>query len=241
MMVKRRLKSFVVPMIYIFALGIFSGCLYLFQSVFNSNYNEYGEMIFVDSEIVTDNEYTPVINYSPTIMRPYLNDSVYLSRNFYDKDDTAENQEKAIIFYEGTYMQNSGVDYKFTDSFDIISILDGKVIDVSTNGGGDTFSLAEILGLMTNDDITLESYNIRSGHVSSETFKVDANYDGNFDDNDAYDYNYFVLSSGYSFSCANEFVNYCKKHNLAKIIGQKSGGGAFSISPAVTPFGSFFC
>ena len=94
--------------------------------------------------------------------------------------------------------------------------------------------------LMTNDDITLESYNIRSGHVSSETFKVDANYDGNFDDNDAYDYNYFVLSSGYSFSCANEFVNYCKKHNLAKIIGQKSGGGAFSISPAVTPFGSFF-
>ena len=114
------------------------------------------------------------------------------------------------------------------------------IIDVSTNGGGDTFSLAEILGLMTNDDITLESYNIRSGHVSSETFKVDANYDGNFDDNDAYDYNYFVLSSGYSFSCANEFVNYCKKHNLAKIIGQKSGGGAFSISPAVTPFGSFF-
>ncbi len=133
MMVKRRLKSFVVPMIYIFALTIFSGCLYFFQSVFNTNYNEYEEMIFVDNEIVTDNEYTPVVNYSPTIMRPYLNDSVYLSRNFYDKDDTAENQEKAIIFYEGTYMQNSGVDYKFTDSFDIISILDGKVIDVSTN------------------------------------------------------------------------------------------------------------
>ncbi len=30
-------------------------------------------------------------------------------------------------------MQNSGVDYKFAESFEVVSILDGKVIDVSDN------------------------------------------------------------------------------------------------------------
>ena len=115
------------------------------------------------------------------------------------------------------------------------------ILDVSLNGGGDTFALAEVLGLMTNDDILQETFNVRSGHTLTERFKVDANEDGDFTDLDAFtDMNFYVLSSGYSFSCANEFINYCKKHNLAKIIGQKSGGGGCAISPAITPFGSLF-
>ena len=78
--------------------------------------------------------YIPVVNVSPTMMMPYLNDSVYISKNFYDRDDSSENQENAIIYYEGTYMQNSGIDYKYSNAFEVISVLDGKVIDVSDNG-----------------------------------------------------------------------------------------------------------
>ena len=133
-MVKRKLKSFVVPMIYICALFVFSGCLYLFQSIFANDVVDESNMVYVDNEIVTDNVYIPVVNVSPSVLKPFLNDGVYISKIFYDKDDSSENQEKAIIFYEGTYMQNSGVDYKFSSSFEVISVLDGKVIDVSDNG-----------------------------------------------------------------------------------------------------------
>jgi len=132
-MVKRKLKSFVVPMIYICALFVFSGCLYLFQSIFTSQVFQESDIVYVDNEIVTDNVYIPVVNISPTVMKPFLNDGVYISKGFYDKDDTPENQEKAIIFYEGTYMQNSGIDYKYSESFEVISVLDGQVIDISDN------------------------------------------------------------------------------------------------------------
>ena len=39
-------------------------------------------------------------------------------------------QENAIIMYDNTYMQNSGVDYANEDVFDVVSILDGSVISV---------------------------------------------------------------------------------------------------------------
>ena len=41
--------------------------------------------------------------------------------------------KKSLIIYKDTYMQNSGVDYKFNESFDIVSILDGTVIEVTDN------------------------------------------------------------------------------------------------------------
>ena len=42
----------------------------------------------------------------------------------------ADKQKDAIIYYENTYMQNSGVDYKSEEVFDVVSILDGTVIEV---------------------------------------------------------------------------------------------------------------
>ena len=118
------------------------------------------------------------------------------------------------------------------------SNIENIIFDVGLNGGGDTFALAFILGLMTDDDIVLKFTNVKNKHTSKEIFKIDANLDGSFDDNDAYDsFNYFVLSSGYSFSCANDFINYCKEKKLATVIGQKSGGGGCCVYPLVTPNG----
>jgi len=113
------------------------------------------------------------------------------------------------------------------------------IFDVSLNGGGDTFALTYILGMMTNDDIIIRNRNVITKHIYDEVVKVDVNGDGDFNDNDAYDnFNYYILSSGFSYSCANEFISYCKDNNLATILGQKSGGGACSIYPLVTPTGA---
>ena len=113
------------------------------------------------------------------------------------------------------------------------------IFDVTLNGGGDTFALAYILGLMTNDDIVLKMKNVKTDHEYKEIIKVDVNENSNFSDLDAYDnFNYYVLSSGFSYSCANDFVLYCNETGIAKTIGQKTGGGACSIFPFVTPCGS---
>ena len=133
-MIKRNLKLYAVPVIYVLALFIFGTSLYFIQRIVNNNRFESPEIMeYVDSEIVTDNEYIPVINEIPTIMRPYLNGDVKINKTFYNSSDDATNQENSIIIYEDTYMQNSGVDYKHTEVFDIIAILDGTVISVDEN------------------------------------------------------------------------------------------------------------
>jgi len=132
-MKRRKLKSFVVPTIYVLTIGVFATSMYLIQGLFNNESFTKDDMIYVDNEIVTDNKYIPVVNTIPSIMRPYLDESVYVSKSFYNYQGENEAQENSIIFYEGTYMQNSGIDYKNASEFEVISILDGTVIEVSDN------------------------------------------------------------------------------------------------------------
>ena len=90
-------------------------------------------MEYVDKEIVTDNLYVPVVVQTNIIMKPYLNEEVTINKNFYDQNGESTSQENAIIYYENTYMQNTGVSYKYQDKFEIVSILDGTVIEVTNN------------------------------------------------------------------------------------------------------------
>jgi len=61
------------------------------------------------------------------------------------------------------------------------------IFDITLNEGGDTITLAEILGFMTNKDIEIEITNVITKEKIKQIFKIDANYDGNFLDNDAFD------------------------------------------------------
>ena len=135
-MKNRRIKSFFVPVIYgtlvlaflfsMFFVGKFANNL-LFSKKDNN-------IKYVDGEITEGaNRAIPVVSTNNTIVKPYLSDDVRIAKFFYDYKDSTDNQEKAIIFYENTYMQNSGIDYYSDNSFDVISILDGTVIDVKSD------------------------------------------------------------------------------------------------------------
>ncbi len=133
-MKKRYLKLMTVPAIYTLAIVVFAISMYLIQRTINTSSFESNEhMEYVDKEIVTDNEYIPVIAPDNTILKPFMNELVTISKPFYDYTGEKTDQEKSIIIYKDTYMQNSGVDYKYTEVFDVISILDGTVIDVVDN------------------------------------------------------------------------------------------------------------
>lgn len=131
---KRNLKLYAVPAIYVFAILILGTSMVLIGRIINNHkFKGTEEMEYVDKEIVTDNEYIPVVNTQPTIRKPFLIDNITINKTFYNQEDDKNNQEKSIIEYQGTYMQNTGVDYKYNEVFDIVSILDGTVIEVTDN------------------------------------------------------------------------------------------------------------
>ena len=71
-----------------------------------------------------------VVNTSDVILRPYKDPNVTLTKEFYDYLGDEESQKKSLIYYEGTYIQSSGVSYSGKDAFDVVAILSGKVKEV---------------------------------------------------------------------------------------------------------------
>jgi stage II sporulation protein Q len=133
-MIKRKLKKITIPAIYGLALLVFITSIYLVQKVVNKQtFKSEEKMEYVDKEIVKDNIYVPVVVQTNIITRTYINGEVTISKSYYDQNGESETQENSIIFYENTYIQNSGVDYKYTNQFEIVSILDGTIIEVTDN------------------------------------------------------------------------------------------------------------
>lgn len=133
-MIKRKFKKLTVPAIYAFALCIFGTSMYLVQKAVNKEtFSTNEEMEYVDKEIVNEEIYVPVVVQTNIINKPYINEAVSINKSFYDQNAENTSQENSIIFYENTYMQNSGIAYKHTDKFEVVSILDGTVIEITDN------------------------------------------------------------------------------------------------------------
>lgn len=133
---KEKLKLVVVPGVYVVAIMFFGLSLYLAGSLFKKTFSlkdENKDTNYVDNEIVDDYNYVPVINVKETIVKPFISDDVVVYRDYYEYNGEEEKQENSIIFYENTYMQNSGIDYYSNDEFDVISILPGEVIDIKSD------------------------------------------------------------------------------------------------------------
>ena len=64
------------------------------------------------------------------MLKPYISNQVTIGKYFYNHQESNDKQENSIIYYEGTYIQNSGVDYVSKEKFDVVSCLDGTVISV---------------------------------------------------------------------------------------------------------------
>ena len=131
----RRIKPVLVPVIYGVCVVAFLFSMYFAQKFAkNLLFQKQSDIEYVDGEITeSENKDIPVVSTSVKIVKPYLDETVKLVRSFYDYEGDSADQEKAIIFYEDTYMQNSGADYANENVFDVISILDGTVISVEDN------------------------------------------------------------------------------------------------------------
>lgn len=134
-MTKRKLKPFVVPMIYVLSLAMIITSVYFIEriinnSIFKSESVEEVEDVAEDVHEDTTSSDIPVVNTDPQIIRPYVNDAVKVVKSYYDYKADNASQENSILYYGDTYMQNSGIDYASGSEFDVVSILDGTVTEV---------------------------------------------------------------------------------------------------------------
>lgn len=128
-MTKRKLKPFVVPMLYTIAIALFVSSMYFLDkmiddSIFSTSPEE---IKYVDDEIIENNDYLPVVEEVEEFIRPYKDETIKIVKDFYDYQDEAKEQEKSIIYYENTYMQNCGIDYSNGETFEVVSSINGTV------------------------------------------------------------------------------------------------------------------
>lgn len=125
-------KKMIIPTVYLVSVLSVIGCIFLTISSINKYLTEQKDFNYSTNAIIEES-IKPVQGTENTlsqIIKPYNSDKVSVGRYFYDFEDEAKNQENAIIFYENTYMQNTGVDYISETTFDVLSVLPGKIINI---------------------------------------------------------------------------------------------------------------
>lgn len=164
-MKRRKLKGFVLPSIY----GLVVFCLFATVYFLNNSLN------FTAPDLTEENN-TPIVNVnneenndiyvvspvSEKPMIPFTKDGVNISKTFYKSDDDAENQQKSLIYYADTYMQNTGILYTSDESFEIISTVEGKIKDIKEDE-----ILGSVVTLEHNTNVTIIYYSLSDVKVTA--------------------------------------------------------------------------
>ena len=128
-MKKRKLKGFVLPTLYmLITISIFTSIVLLGNNLnLKQKDYDYGtdtlkdkvETVIVEDKITTS-----------TISAPVDNNSASISIQFYKKEDNEDRQKNSLIYYENTYLPNTGTLYTSDETFDIKSVFEGKVTEI---------------------------------------------------------------------------------------------------------------
>lgn len=142
-------------------------------------------------------------------------------------------------------MVNSSPD-GFSAAFQILKtinknadVVKNVVVDLTNNGGGMIATLPYLAAFFT-DDPTYVLKDTTNNTVREYHYKVDLNADGVYGgagDTFKGKFNFFFLTSGFSFSCGNCLPGMAKDAGV-KIIGERSGGGVSPVGVYLDALGS---
>lgn len=127
-MTNKNVKKSVIYGVYSLGVIALIGTIYLVESSVSKNKFVEQDYSYVSKTIF--DEVIPVIATEEKIMKPYTDEDVKILKGYYDYKGEESNQKNAIIYYQNTYMQSSGVSYGKSDTFDVLAILPGTVVDV---------------------------------------------------------------------------------------------------------------
>lgn len=158
---KLRIRPYVFPTIYLTLVLVLMGVVY-YNSLTNKSYSKNDENLrYVTTLDLLD---TIEVSKSAEIMlRPYTEEKVTIGKSFYDYRESNEKQENSIVYYEGTYIQNSGVDYVYKDVFDVVSCLNGTVLNVEK-----TELMGYVVEIKYDNDIILSYQSLSEVNVQKD-------------------------------------------------------------------------
>ena len=127
-MKKRKLKGFVLPTLYLLiTITIFTGVILL-----GSDY-EFATKDYDFTTEILDKESLPVISEDETsnvVSSPVEEGKAEVSIHYYNVKGNEEEQKNSLIYYENTYMPNTGVLYTSDEKFNVLNAFDGKVVEI---------------------------------------------------------------------------------------------------------------
>lgn len=149
-----------------------------------------------------------------------------------------ESTDPLKAFQEGNVP--TGLDasmYRIAKNKDIKNV----VLDITCNGGGAVLTLPYIFAHFT-DDPYLRFKDIAMDCIRETHYKVDLNHDGTYggpEDTYKGKYNFYILQSGFSFSCSTFLATLAREMGV-KTLGERSGGGACSVGGYSDGSGSIY-
>ena len=173
----KRLKKFVLPTVYVMVIGVLFVSISLLGNVLE-NQIEYGDM----AVSALKGNITPVVKNDDVvesrIEKPFVSTNVSISKSFYDMTDEALKQQNSLVYYENTYLQNSGVLYSSEDSFEVISSYDGTVTNVATDD-----ILGNYVEITHNSNLKTVYYSLSEVSVKKDDVVISGDVIGKSGDN----------------------------------------------------------
>lgn len=129
-MKRRKLKGFVLPTLYLLiTISIFAGVVLLGSDMALTNKDyDYGVGALKDEVQSVIIEDTIV---SSDIASPVEEGKADIAVHFYSKDADETLQQSSLIYYENTYLPNTGIIYASDNAFDVRAVFNGKVTDIT--------------------------------------------------------------------------------------------------------------
>lgn len=176
-MKRRKLKGFVLPTVYIMAMAV----LFVSISFLGSTLQE--QQKYSDLSVsALKSDVTPVVSTDDsnkqTILKPFLSDKVQVSKSFYDMKDEEKDQQQSLVYYEKTYLQNSGVLYSADEEFEVQSVLDGTVTNVSKDD-----ILGNVIEITHNTNLKTIYYSLSEINLKKDDAVVSGTVIGKSGDN----------------------------------------------------------
>ena len=166
-----KLKPFVFPTLYVSLIFTLVLGLYFTSRAVNIESEEsLGDVNYVSNVIL--NDVVPVVSVESTVINPYTVENVTIKRYYFNLEDDVERQKESIVYYDNTYIPNTGIDYVAEEKFDVVSIMDGTVIDIKEDE-----MLGKIVEVKHNNEFIssyagLSEINVQKGETISQGAKI---------------------------------------------------------------------
>lgn len=125
----RKLRKYVIPsLIGSLGIGFLIGTpIYINKTKpIKSNYK------YTSKEVNENEKVFPVLGEieENKPLKPFLEETVGKSKDYYSKTDEEEIQKNSLVHYEDTYMPNTGILYSSDEQFDVIASQDGTITQI---------------------------------------------------------------------------------------------------------------